>query len=209
MKTHIVIVVDRSGPPNGLVQASFVAVNTFIDSLRENKDILSVTINQFDDEFDQLCEQVSPSEVPELTLDAAFIPSQITPLFDAIGNSMSNMGAKKNVLMIVVSNKLDNHSQEFDSDSIKVAVEEKTKTGWSFVFTSSDLLMVSNSAYYKFNVGVNPQERYFAATSRGFSKLTNICETSLTEYLTSDVDDYDVVDDIVTAVIDDNIDDDA
>jgi hypothetical protein len=212
MKTHVVIVIDRSGPPNGLVQASFGVVNTFINSLRENKDILSVTVNQFDDEFDQLCSQVAPSEVPELILGEAFIPGKIAQIYDAIGNSITEMGAKKNVWMCVIGNNRDDYSKEFDHDVVKEMITNKINVGWRFEFVSSNLLMVTESMDLGFNVGVAPNERHFAQTRHGFSRLNTMCADGLDVYMTQSVADYDptsfieeydIVGDIVNAVIDD------
>lgn len=179
-KTHIVVVMDKSGSMNGLAVEAAGSTNTFIESLKDIKGSKSVTIHQFDDRFETTCSQVPPSKVPELVAGKNYVPRGLTSLYDAIGKSITAMGNKKRVVMCVVTDGGENNSSDYTYDAIKTLIEKKTKAGWKFDFLSSDLQAVNVASTLGFSQSVA-----FAANAAGYADIATMRSRSVSDYMKS------------------------
>jgi hypothetical protein len=188
MTTHIVVVMDRSGSMGGLAMEAAGATNEFIKSLKEIKGRKSVTIHQFDDKFETTCSQVGQTKVPELIAGENYVPRGLTSLYDAIGKSINDLGNKKNVVMCVVTDGGENNSKEFNYETVKKMISEKTDKGWKFDFLSSDLEAVQSSMDLgfnnkAFNPGAKTEDFFFSASSDGYLKSSNMRTASVASYM--------------------------
>jgi Mg-chelatase subunit ChlD len=86
--------------------------------------------------------------VPNLD-DTNYEPRGATALLDAVGRSIHDFkqGLKNNpkasvskrVIVVVLTDGLENASKEYDYKSVKDLIEQQKKQGWEFLFLASDL----------------------------------------------------------------------
>jgi hypothetical protein len=81
------------------------------------------------------------TEVPDLTAEQ-YQPRGNTPLYDAIGEVLRRLEGKVNgrpVLDVILTDGLENASQEFTKDAIKALIAQKEKEGHTFVFLGANI----------------------------------------------------------------------
>src|SRR5438128_1583239 len=87
-KSHVVVVLDRSGSMAARAADTVGGFNSFIKQLREDAAPNTfVTLVQFDTQHDTVYEQKPLSEVPEL----AFLPRGGTALLDGVGIAIARV----------------------------------------------------------------------------------------------------------------------
>jgi len=115
-------------------------------------------------------------------------------LYDAIGKSINDLGNKKNVVMCVVTDGEENSSKEFNYDTVKKLISEKTDKGWKFDFLSSDLKAVKHSMDLgfnskKFNPNAVAEDFYFAQSGDGYAQTSAMRTASVAAYMATVNDD--------------------
>jgi len=139
---HLVSILDRSGSMWNTEKEVIGAYNSFIEQQRkiaeENNIKIKASLILFDDQYEKVYEKVSLNDVPELTEDVYYTRG-MTALYDAVGKTINAFKKKKNVIMFIETDGMENSSKEYNSDSVKQLVDEKTKAGWDFNFVGADL----------------------------------------------------------------------
>lgn len=92
---------------------------------------------------------------PELTADT-YVPRASTPLLDAMGRGMNGLSERlsgldtadrpEHILFVVITDGLENASNEFRRADIVKMIGERKSIGWQFVFLSADLDAVAEAA---------------------------------------------------------------
>jgi len=72
-------------------------------------------------------------------------PQANTPLYDAIGKTVSDM--KGPALVVVLTDGQENSSKEYNLTAIQSLIYDKEKDGWTFVFLGSDLTVSGQAVY--------------------------------------------------------------
>lgn len=124
MKTDkIIVIMDRSGSMTGLRQDAIGGFNTFIADQKKVEGNATVTLVQFDNEYNVCYSDVPLMNVKNMT-DLDFIPRGSTALLDAIGRTVNEMNAKgcphcdgKNIYVIITDGE-ENASKEFTRKQI-------------------------------------------------------------------------------------------
>ena len=150
-KTHIYILLDRSGSMSSIANDVIGGFNQWIKDQKANGPDAKVTFVQFDSQDPQhvVVAGASISEIIDLT-PATFIPRGSTPLLDAtgllIGRARVEAAAreatglqKEDILFISITDGEENESSEYTLAQIKNLVKECEKSGWTFVFLSAAL----------------------------------------------------------------------
>jgi hypothetical protein len=169
--THIALVLDRSGSMGAIKDETIGGVNLFFSKQRElvkSGTKITVTLNQFDTEFDSIYDFVDISKVEDRN-SKNYEPRALTALYDAIAKTIIQVGKKLSelpetdrpgsVLVAIVTDGEENSSSDY-KDFKKIAEMIKHQTdvyNWEFVFIGSDLkgmeqareLSVSNRLNYK------------------------------------------------------------
>lgn len=146
-KREIVILVDRSGSMamNDTAQETEAGIAIFLE---KQKDVpgeeTTVTLAQFDDEFEIVYENVPLDEVPEYTL----IPRGMTALYDSIGNLVGRVRdrhkkmpvpERPDVQLVVATDGHENRSEEWTADAVNKlltkAQKRPEKRGWDWKVT--------------------------------------------------------------------------
>lgn len=143
---EIVCIVDRSGSMNKIRDEAQGGLNAFI---KEQAEVgkANLTIVEFDNVVDTVCDQVDINEAEEYTLS----PRGMTALLDAIGMVVGdadkyNTDDGKTIVVIVTDGK-ENNSREWKRDTIFDLITERKEAGWEFLFLASnqDAIAVGNS----------------------------------------------------------------
>lgn len=176
--TELVCILDRSGSMGHLVEETITKFNSFIDEQKEVPGDALVTVVIFDDKYEVIHSGVPITELPELT-NKEYFARGWTALQDAMGKTINDVGGRINqlpdeekpekVIFMVITDGLENQSQEFPGqagkDKIKEMVEHQTeKYGWGFLFLGANMDAVQVGAGFGFasNMSAN-----YAATGKG------------------------------------------
>ena len=140
---NIRLVLDRSGSMRSCKTETIDSINQYIQELKKETIDGIFTLSTFDSQaIDIPIRRVPVTEMSLLNQDI-LIPRGGTPLYDAIGAAVFDLeqfkyaDSEKKVLVIVTDG-LENASQEYTSDAIKKTIEEKTKEGWLIIYLGAD-----------------------------------------------------------------------
>jgi hypothetical protein len=158
--THMLVISDRTGsmgqPADGIMgQGPTVAENMvkalkgfFIDQAAEPGKCL-VDFTQFDTIFEYVYRDVTVGNAT-----ASISPRGMTALLDAIGKAVTEFGEKLSnmeeanrpgrVMVIIVTDGLENASQEWSKEAVKALIEQQQSVyNWTFVFLGANMDAVS------------------------------------------------------------------
>lgn len=172
--THIAIILDRSGSMNSIKDDTIGGFNQFIEAQQKEDGKATVTLAQFDTEYELVEDFTDLGEVPLLT-EETFVPRSMTALQDALGRTINSVGAQlaaleederpSKVLICVMTDGMENASREFSPDEVKKMVEHQTEAfKWEFVFIGANQDAVITSGQLGFEAG---KTMTYAANAKG------------------------------------------
>jgi hypothetical protein len=131
-----------------------------------------VTLVMFNSEHVSTVMNMAPASAIRLLKDKDYQPSATTPLFDAMGNSLSKLrhqlDSEKNnqVLVTIITDGYENASREYSGAMIKQLVEELRVSGWVFTYigANQDVDAVADSFSIK-------NKMSFDADAEGVSRM--------------------------------------
>jgi len=141
--THLALVVDRSGSMADIKDDAQGGINTLITEQFAEDGQLTVTLSQFDDNFEDV---VRMSGKP---FQYALAPRGTTALLDAVGKEITRTSQElealpialrpSKVLFVVVTDGQENASQEFTLKTVKESIDTQRKDhGWTFQFIGAE-----------------------------------------------------------------------
>lgn len=158
MKTriHNLIILDESGSMESIKRAAINGMNETVQSIRdaqkkhEDQEHIVSLVSFNSSEIKGIYDCVPVAEVEELT-DKEYVPNCCTPLYDAMGLSLSHLRAKVNdedkVLVTIITDGEENSSTEYNSAAIKALVDSLKEKGWVFAYigANQDVLKVAQT----------------------------------------------------------------
>jgi hypothetical protein len=134
---EIVIVIDRSGSMSGQEAEVEGGLQTFLDEQKEHNPKAKVTLAHFDDHYELLF-----GSAPLNQVKFTHQPRGMTALLDAIGKTATDAHDRfmkhkgyPDVLLVVITDGLENSSQEFTKESLKSLMDKlKNKYDWDDLF---------------------------------------------------------------------------
>lgn len=157
--THIAFLLDRSGSMQSIRNDTVGGFEAFIAEQRAQPGRCTVSLAQFDNEYEEVYTDVPVDRVPRLDL----VPRGSTALIDAIGRLINATGARLaalpederpgSVIVGIMTDGMENASQEFNRPQIKAMITEQTNAyGWQFMYmgANQDAVEVGTS------LGVDP-----------------------------------------------------
>ena len=143
--TDITLVVDRSGSMQEIRSDAEGGVNAFVEKQVEEPGEALLTLVQFDTEYDFVHKGVPIDKVPKYELH----PRGGTALLDAVGRAINETGERLAkmpepdrpglVIVVIMTDGLENSSREFTKSQVKKLVEEQqSKYDWHFTFLGAD-----------------------------------------------------------------------
>lgn len=147
---EIVCIVDRSGSMNSIRDEAQGGLNGFIED-QKKVGKANLTIVQFDNEIDCVCDKVNLTEAAEYVLK----PRGMTALLDAIGFVISDKekytSKDGKTIVVVLTDGNENCSKEWNQDKIFKLINERKEDGWEFMFLAAGQDAISTATNYGFD----------------------------------------------------------
>ena len=143
--THIAFLLDRSGSMQRIKADTEGGFDAFIDGQRKQPGRCTVTLAQFDTEYEIVHQGVDIGSVGPLTL----APRGSTALLDSIGRlivetgeylaGLSEDARPGTVIVGIMTDGLENASHEWTRPAIKALIEDQEgKYGWTFSYMGAN-----------------------------------------------------------------------
>ena len=177
MKTRIynLIILDESGSMQSIKQAAINGMNETVQSIRdaqtkhEDQEHFITLVSFNSSEIKTIYNCVPVAEVKELT-GKEYMPSSLTPLYDAMGQSLnvlrSKVTAEDKILVTIITDGEENSSREYDGPATKALVEELKEAGWVFAYIGAN----QDAVYVAETISVT-NVMNFQATDHGTSSM--------------------------------------
>jgi hypothetical protein len=152
--THITVLLDRSGSMDTVREETIKGFNKLIAEHKKEAGICTLTLHQFDDEFETLYSMAPVAEARKLN-EETFVPRGNTALLGAIGLAIDKTGQRlKNmpesvrpgkVIFVIITDGIENHSHRapWAKDRTRAAVKEKIEHQagtykWEFIYIGAN-----------------------------------------------------------------------
>lgn len=144
LRTHITVVVDRSGSMQIIRDAAERGIAAFLADQDAEDGEAYVSLCQFDDQYEQVYGPLA--SYAAAAYGYRLTPRGSTALLDAVGRAIADTetaaGDADLIVFVVVTDGKENASRECTPDGIRRRIAEKTAAGWQFAFLSADLSAV-------------------------------------------------------------------
>lgn len=192
--THITMLLDRSGSMQSIKDATEEAYNAFIADQRKIPGECTVTLHQFDDQYDTVYHALPLQMIPPLSLR----PRGATALLDAMANAIDSTGQwlaatpehlrPSNVMFVVMTDGEENFSHKYPRhaggrESVFARVShQRDKYNWCFVFlgANQDAIATATKLGFAASNALN-----FGATEREVKTCGATLSAATTNYRTS------------------------
>lgn len=204
--THIVLVLDRSGSMSSVKDDAVGGFNQFLEEQKSFPGKATMTLAQFDHEYDIVYDFVPIQHVASLT-DKTFQPRGMTRLLDAVGMTIKGVGTNladlpenkrpSKVVFAILTDGHENDSKEYTRAKVfEMIKHQEKKYNWQFAYLSSDLNAVLDAQAY----GIPMHSTYHFTPGSGFEMkraFVNL-SASLSSYRSGANDSFAVSNDSVT-----------
>lgn len=170
MNTEIIAIIDRSGSMGSIASDAIGGFNTFLKDQQSVPGEGRMSLVLFDHEYQELYFGKPLAAAAPLT-SATFVPRGSTALLDAIGRALNDHGARiakegwaQKVIVCILTDGMENASQEYKADKIKEMVKHAEAHGWSFVYLAANQDAFATGAMYGINAA---HTMAFAANAAG------------------------------------------
>lgn len=148
--THIHMILDRSGSMSPLVSSVIESFNQLLSDQQKFPGKCTLTLVQFDDRAPyEILRDFQPIATVEPLTALQYTPRGSTPLWDAVGRGISELGSQltklsenerpARVVFVIQTDGEENASREFNSVRLKEMVEHQRNTyNWQFIFLGAD-----------------------------------------------------------------------
>lgn len=174
---QIICILDRSGSMASLAEDTIGGYNSFLAKQKENPGAAEVTTVLFDNEYELISDAVNLQEIENLTSETYYARGS-TALLDAVGITItSTLGRfekenicpeKRRVLVMIMTDGLENASTEYDRATVKSLIEETTKNyNWNFIFMGANMDSVAEAS----KIGISKRNAMnFSANRKGVAE---------------------------------------
>lgn len=181
---NIVFLLDETGSMEDCKSDTIGGFNNFLKTQKKSKENIKLSITLFNSSKIEKRYINEPIENVELLSKENYNPSNLTPLWDAIGTTIKELNNKKNVLFVILTDGEENSSKEFVAKTVKKLIKEKEKKlKWSFLFLGADLNNFNDAGRLGItqNYSVN-KKNMKKAYSKLSETVTYYCETGITKF---------------------------
>jgi len=189
----ITVIIDRSGSMSNLTHDVIGGFNTFVKEQKEVKGTATLSLVQFDDQYEVNYIAKDIQDVEDLTTDT-YVPRGWTALCDAIGKTVvttderiRKMKKKKRpekVVILIQTDGYENASTEYTSDKLKELVKQKEKNDWEFIFLGANIDALDTAV----NMGIKASNAMtYNATSKGQTNAFASVSSNISNYRSGSV----------------------
>lgn len=169
----IVLIVDNSGSIWRIKSDAEGAINNFLEEQKSLEGEAFITYVLFDHEYEIVFEKVKLADVKPVTLK----PRGSTALLDAIGRTVVNYVPRtKKTVYVIMTDGLENCSQEWTKTTVKNAIAEATQHGDEFIYLGANQDAIQVGSEMGISVG---SSLTFAADKGGLDNMSR----SMTSYV--------------------------
>lgn len=153
-KAHIynLIIVDESGSMSGLRDATLSGINETINTIRQAQQdfadkqthfLTLVTFDSVGNKRESVRTLINARPIVEVEDFEQYRPCGSTPLYDAMGMSITRLhqivknDEDASAIVTVMTDGLENASQEYSGSQIKALIEQLKEEGWTFNYMGS------------------------------------------------------------------------
>lgn len=144
--TRIVCLLDRSGSMKSIREATVAGYNSFIDQLRTGQGECSISLIQFDDEYEFVFDRLPLPQVPTLT---DLVPRGNTALLDAQGRAITELGGELRqmnenarpgqVVIVTITDGEENKSRHYTLGQVAQMIEHQQNVySWNFTYLGAN-----------------------------------------------------------------------
>ena len=152
-ESQVVFLLDQTGSMQECKKDTIGGFNAFLKEQKKNKTgKLKFSLTLFNSS--KVERRYSDEEIGNVKplSDENYVPINLTPLWDAMGNTIQSLPEAKDVLFVILTDGYENYSREFKAEAVKRMIKEKEKDcGWKFLFLGADLANFNDAL----NAGVN------------------------------------------------------
>lgn len=177
MKTHIGIVLDRSGSMASMPEEACGCFNAFRKGLKKVEGKKRVTLIQFDNIIETVFSDLRRKETPKLVHGKNYVPRGSTALYDAIGKMIETLGNVKHAVIAVITDGYENSSQEYSHDALSKLIDRKKGDGWDFQFLAAGL----NAVPIAHGLGIM-KTASFSNDARGYAFSSQTITSNVADY---------------------------
>ena len=180
--TDIVVILDRSGSMESIAQPTVAGFNSFLNEQKKAKGVAFLTLTQFDSQYHIDYKQKPIAEVEDLILGKTYTTGSTTALYDAIGRTVNEINTENDVVVVIITDGGENASIDFNNKQINELIEDKKKSGWTFIFlgANQDAIAVGGSLGISANNSAT-----WNSNSKSVSSTYNTISEKLTSYRSS------------------------
>lgn len=154
--TDISIVLDRSGSMESIRQDTIGGFNAFLQDQKTVPGEATITLVQFDDQFEVVYRAIALNDAPTLTAQT-YVPRGSTALLDAIGRTIDETGQRlaalpeadrpEHVIFVILTDGEENSSRRYSPEKINEMIHHQREVyRWQFVFlgANQDAIMTAS-----------------------------------------------------------------
>ncbi len=189
-KTHIALVVDKSGSMGSIHAQALTGLNEVLSGLMRDANLggeTDVTVVLFDDRVDTVLENV-PADMLFQFEAPDYVPSGMTALYDALKTAVEAITDENETddtayLVTVISDGFENASRMISQEQISNMIKDLEKKGnWTFAF------MLANQDIHQFvkTMGVSSGNvAAFSSTAQGMITGSYVMTAGNSSYLSA------------------------
>ena len=188
--THVSVLLDRSGSMESIKNDTIGGFNNFIGEQKKVEGEMTITLCQFDHEYENLYNFIDIQEVVPLT-DRTFIPRGSTALLDSVAKIIIDTGKKlaemseeqrpERVMIVIITDGMENASVEQTRASVAAMVKhQEDNYQWQFVYIGANQDGFTEASKMGMH-GVS-----YTATGQGVSALYSAVTSNVTMNRRSD-----------------------
>jgi uncharacterized protein YegL len=146
--TELVFILDRSGSMGGLESDTIGGFNSTLKQQQKIAGDAIVTTVLFDNKYELLHDRINIHAVKPVTNKDYYVRG-CTALLDAVGLTINKINTAQNntkndfrprkTLFVIITDGLENASQEFTAPQIEKMIKSEQEKGWEFIFLGANI----------------------------------------------------------------------
>lgn len=169
VKTHVFVILDRSGSMSSVSDATIKGYNDYLKQLRkEAKAEVSWSLTLFDDRIEEPVVNTPVNDVPLLN-NKTFVPRGSTALIDAVCRTLkdrqSDVKKGEKGIVVIITDGYENASREYSSEQLRDMIAKlEAKKNWTLTYLGANQDAWETAKSFGIQRG---NANTYAATERG------------------------------------------